>query len=183
MTLYYTGRGDGGSSNLIGGPPIAKDDPVFDIIGDMDELNSFIGVAMLYVNDTAIMRDLTTIQDDIFSISAMLANMRGSTSIEKLRVPETKMLEDEMARLGKSLPELRKFVLPGGSRPSSYLHVARAIARRVERRLVAFRKVHELDNGMVKYANRLSSFLFVAALYMNSEESISEKNPEYGKQR
>lgn len=179
MTTYYTGRGDSGTSNILGGSAMGKDDPVFDAIGEMDELNSFIGISLLYVTDNMIVKDLTEIQDNIFSISAMLANINGSVTIGKLKVPSTEMLEREIARIGATLPELKEFVLPRGGKSASYLHAARAIARRAERKLVSFRKIREFDDGIIKYVNRLSSFLFVAALYVNNSEHVSERNPDY----
>lgn len=179
MTTYYTGKGDHGSSNSIGGARLYKDDTLFNILGDMDELNSYIAVSLLYIKEKKIRKDLDLIQDQLFSISAILASTYSNANIKKVRVPGVGTLESEINRLDKELPELRKFVIPGGSKASSYLHVARAIARRVERKLVSFSKKHRLDDGILKYANRLSSFLFVAALYMNHVDKIKEKSPRY----
>lgn len=179
MTTYYTGKGDEGSSSPIGGAKLYKDDTLFNILGDIDELNSYIAVSLLYINDKEIRKDLDLVQDQLFSISAILASTYSNADIKKVKVPDVNILESEIARMDKELPPLKKFVIPGGGQAASYLHFARALARRVERKMVSLNKEHKLDDGMLKYANRLSSFLFVAALYANHKEKIKEKNPTY----
>lgn len=178
MTQYYTGKGDKGLSSIIGGVKLSKDDVLFDLLGDLDELNSYLAVSLQYINDREIKKDIDTIQDQLFSISAIVA----STYIRKIlktKVPSPDVLEEGISRLGKELPELRKFVIPGGSEASSHLHVARSVARRTERRLVSLHKRLRLTDDTIKYMNRLSSYLFVAALYMNHVNKIKEKNPRY----
>jgi cob(I)alamin adenosyltransferase len=179
MTQYYTGKGDKGTSNTIRGTSISKDSPVFTLLGDLDELNSYLAVSLLHVNDRIIGKDIREIQDQIFSISAFIASFPDEEIITKIRIPGTEMLESEISRMGNELPELRKFVIPGGTAASAHLHVARSIARRTERGLVSYSKEHKLDGKIIKYMNRLSSFLFVSALYANYKEKVGEKNPEY----
>ncbi len=179
MTIYYTGRGDRGSSSAIGGAKLDKDDMLFDFLGEIDELNSYIAVCLLYANKQPVKRYLDAIQDQLFSISAVIANTSNKRGILKARMPKPDILEEGIAELSKGLPELRKFVIPGGSAGSSHLHVARSIARRAERKLVSLHKKQNLYGDAIKYMNRLSSFLFVAALYMNHIEKTKEKNPKY----
>ena len=179
MTVYYTGNGDRGSSGLIGGKSLDKDAVLFDLIGNIDELNSQLALCILHVKDNDIQKDLDTVQDNLFSISAILANSYSQQEISKITIPRFEVLEEEIKRMGGQLPELRKFVIPGGSAASCHLHLARAIARRAERKLVTFNKIRAVDQGISTYMNRLSSFLFVCALYSNHTEKIAEKNPKY----
>ncbi|MGD0510502.1 MAG: cob(I)yrinic acid a,c-diamide adenosyltransferase [Candidatus Micrarchaeaceae archaeon] len=179
MTIYYTGNGDKGKSGLIGGALLDKDDTLFDLIGNIDELNSYIAVCLLHVEDKQIIEDLDLIQDNLFSISAVVANSQNSHEISKVKVPTPELIEKEIARMGADLPELKKFVIPAGCAASSHLHVARAIARRTERNLVRFAKAHGSDLGLSPYMNRLSSFLFVSALYINHTAKVEERNPRY----
>ncbi len=179
MTVYYTKRGDGGTSSAMGGDLLYKDDILFDILGDMDELNSCIAVSLQYIRKPEIKKDLHLVQDNLFSISAIVANTYATKNIRMVKAPDAAFLEREIARLGRELPELKKFVIPGGSKASSYLHVARSVARRTERKLVALHKKRKLDSNIIRYANRLSSFLFVLALYLNHASRIRERNPEY----
>lgn len=179
MTLYYTGKGDKGKSGVIGGASLDKDDALFDLVGNIDELNSYIAVCLLHVEDKQIKEDLDIIQDNLFSISAIIANSQNSHEISKIKVPTPELIEKEIARMGEQLPELTKFVMPGGCAASSHLHVARAIARRTERKLVSFAKAHGSDLQLSPYMNRLSSFLFVSALYLNHENKVEERNPKY----
>jgi cob(I)alamin adenosyltransferase len=180
MTVYYTRNGDKGSSGVIGGTTLDKDHLIFEILGDMDELNSWIAVSLHYINNKRTKKSLETIQDNLFSISAILASSYAKSKNSRIpNLPDPKILEDEIAYMGKALPPLTKFVIPGGGKGASYLHVARTISRRAERKLVALNRKQILDNGLLRYANRLSSFLFVAALYENHLKKIKEKNPKY----
>lgn len=181
MTVYYTGKGDKGSSTAIGSASINKDDPLFDILGNLDELNSILAVCSCYVADVPTKTSLGIVQDNLFSISAIIANSYNKTDTVsgKLEVPDTRILEESINEMSKELPELKKFVIPGGCKAASYLHVARSIARKTERRLVSFHKTHNVDERVLAYVNRLSSFLFVAALYLNHKEDVNEKNPTY----
>ena len=180
MTVYYTGNGDKGSSSIIADKSASKDDIMFDALGDIDELNSCLSVCMLYISDDKLKEDLDTLQDNLFSISALLANIHNKNAEKaNVKLPDSVFLENEINRMGKTLPELKNFVMPGGSKASSYLHVARSIARRAERKTVSLSKQYSIDDNVLKYLNRLSSFLFVAALYLNYKNGIEEKNPRY----
>jgi cob(I)alamin adenosyltransferase len=179
MSTYYTGKGDKGVSSLLGANEISKDDLIFDLLGDIDELNSYIAVCLPYIKDYRIRKDLDLIQDNLFSISAITANINGKAKLKSVKVPNVSILESEIKRLDKHLPQLRKFVIPGGSNASAHLHFARSISRRVERRFVSLQKKNKLNPNILKYMNRLSSFLFVAALYTNHVNRVGEKNPKY----
>ncbi len=181
MSKYYTGNGDDGSSSIMSASRMPKDDPIIEAIGEIDELNSSIGVAAFYIREDEIRKELENVQDDLFSAGASLAYVlnHGASRVEfgESKVQKLESLIDEM---GESLPELKKFVLPGGSRASRYLHLSRSIARRAERSVVHASATYKIEDSVRIYLNRLSSFLFVCALYINSEEGVTESNPRYG---
>ncbi|MGC8587338.1 MAG: cob(I)yrinic acid a,c-diamide adenosyltransferase [Candidatus Micrarchaeia archaeon] len=183
MPKFYTGNGDSGSTGLLGVANVQKSNPIVSAIGDIDELNSSIGMARFYVHNEFVRKELTAIQNDLFSIGAMMASALAVNIPNKVVFGEeaTKRLEDAIAEMSSKLPELKEFVLPGGCEGSVHLHVSRAIARRAERSLVAAAEIYKgkIDANLIKYVNRLSSFLFAAALYLNNVEGIDEMHPVY----
>jgi cob(I)alamin adenosyltransferase len=179
MTIYYTGKGDKGYSSTIGGVRLDKDDLLLDLLGEIDELNSYLAVCQLYANKQPLKKYIDIIQDNLFSMSAVIANTYSKQGIGKAKMPKPDILEEGIAKFSKGLPELKKFVIPGGTISASHLHVARSIARRVERKMVSLNKKQDIYEDAIKYVNRLSSFLFVAALYMNNINGVKEKNPRY----
>lgn len=179
-TVYYTGKGDKGTTNLIGAGSIPKDNPLFFAIGTIDELNSNIGIALFYIHNEKMRSMLEAIQNDLFIMGAELASsLTKDGGIKKLDESKTKHLEADIEELGGSLPELKKFVLPNGCEGAVHLHVARSVARRAERELVVASKGYRISPDVLKYINRLSSFLFVAALYLNKLEGVDERHPNY----
>ena len=180
MAKYYTGRGDDGTTGIISGKRVSKADKLIEAIGDLDELNSAIGVAMSYIDDQTVVAGLRSVQNDIFVLGANLAST-NEQKIDKAQIkPESlSRLEASIRDLGEKAPELKRFVLPGGSRASSHLHLARAMARRAERSVVAAGKEYKVDKAVMAYLNRLSSYLFVAAVYLNARDKISESHPSY----
>lgn len=183
MPRFYTGAGDAGYSGLIGGSKLPKSGEIFEAIGDVDELNSAIGVAITNSTDEHLGDMLQSVQNKLFIIGAELASVahggaRPAKSIGKESVTE---LERGIEELSSGLPELKKFVLPGGSVSGSYLHLARAVCRRAERSVIGAQNSNKsgINAEAVRYLNRLSSFLFVAALYINKKEGVEEQNPTY----
>ncbi len=177
---YYTGNGDNGTTSLIGAEHIPKDNQLFFAIGTLDELNSNIGLALYYIHNEKVRGQLEGIQNDLFSMGAELASMLAKTSNTKTFSEErTSRLEKYIEELGSFLPELKKFVIPGGCEGAVHLHIARAVARRTEREIVAASKSYKVSPAILKYINRLSSYLFVAALYLNKTEGIEERHPSY----
>jgi len=175
--VYYTGKGDDGKSSL-GGPREDKDDPLFELVGDLDELNSQLGVAASILKDQDVLAGITRIQNDLFLIGSMIYfEARGEhRSMDEER---RRWIETEIGRMSSLVPPLNSFVLPGGSPQAAQLHYARAVARRAERRMVSVSKRLQLDQELVRYLNRLSSYLFVAALLENARAGINEKHPSY----
>lgn len=177
MQRFYTGAGDTGATSLLGGPRIKKDSAIIAAIGDSDELNSAIGLAMTNISDSHIAKMLQSVQNDVFIIGAELASGKESKS----RIDSSKIagMEKEIEAISAKLPELKKFVLPGGSAGAASLHMARAVCRRAERSVIAANAESRINPEIIRYLNRLSSLLFVAALHLNRQEGIEEFSPSY----
>ena len=180
MSVYYTGTGDKGETNTLSDKRVSKASGIIEAIGSVDELNSAIGIALCKVNDGSLKKGLESIQNTLFIIGANLASF-SNPNIEKAKInPESvKLLEEGIESMSKELPELKEFVLPGGSDAAASLHLARAIARRAERDIIRASEEHEIDGNAKAYINRLSSYLFVAALYSNYKSGTEEKHPTY----
>lgn len=179
-TIYYTGKGDDGNTGVLSDKRVRKDGILIEAIGNIDELNSAVGVALSHVEGGEVGKQLRSIQNTLFIIGANLASTNGGKIAKAQIKPEAlPELEAAIKDIGNGLPELKKFVLPGGSRASAHLHMARAIARRAERSVVSASKEYKVDRDVVAYLNRLSSYLFAAALYVNHEKGVTESNPSY----
>ncbi|MCH4814558.1 MAG: cob(I)yrinic acid a,c-diamide adenosyltransferase [Saccharolobus sp.] len=167
MTIWYTGTGDKGKTKLPSVGEIWKDDDIVNAIGDLDELNASLGViSSLYPQLREI---IVRVQSDIFSLSSEIAGFNLNFEEDKV-----KWIEEEINNFSKGLPELRNFILPGGHIASSFLHLARTVCRRSERSVVKLLKRNRAKDVHVKYLNRLSSLLFVLALYVNKQENVQE---------
>lgn len=174
LNKIYTRTGDKGTTALVSGPRRLKHDLRVEAYGTVDETNSAIGVARLH---TAGMDTLDAmlfrIQNDLFDLGADLATPDDGEplSYEPLRIVESQVtrLETEIDELNASLEPLTSFVLPGGSAAAANLHMARTICRRAERLMVELSVAESeiVSPAAIKYANRLSDFLFVAARYAN----------------
>jgi len=178
LNRIYTRTGDKGTTALSDGERRPKYDLRIESYGTVDEVNAFIGLARLHSAaipelDGMLMR----IQNDLFDLGADLATpARGKPlPYEPLRIIDSQVarLESEIDELNKSLAPLRSFVLPAGSALAAALHVARTVCRRAERQVVelAERPDEPVFETNIKYLNRLSDFLFVAARYANARES------------
>ncbi len=180
MTIYYTGKGDDGTTGVLSSKRVSKSDVLIDAIGNLDELNSAIGVAMIHTDDNSVSAQLRLIQNDLFVIGANLASSnRKKVGGAQIDAGALARLESAIKSISNKNPELRQFVLPGGSEAAASLHLARAVARRAERSVVAAGGSYKVEKGVIAYLNRLSSYLFAAALYMNHVEGIKESHPTY----
>ena len=180
LNKIYTRTGDDGTTALVTGPRRLKHDLRVDAYGTIDETNSTIGVARLHTAgmpelDAMLMR----IQNDLFDLGADLAAPEtGETlSYEPLRVIEVQVtrIEGEIDHLNANLDPLKSFILPGGSPAAAHLHLARTVARRAERIMVELSRFEgeTIDEPALKYINRLSDFLFVAARFANDGDRKS----------
>jgi cob(I)alamin adenosyltransferase len=174
LNRIYTRTGDDGTTGLATGERRPKHDLRIDAYGTVDETNACIGLARLHgASDPEVDAMLGRIQNDLFDLGADLATPNDGQALayEPLRIVEAQVdrLEREIDELNAHLPPLRSFVLPGGSPASAALHLARTVCRRAERLTVelARKEGEAVSAPAVKYLNRLSDFLFVAARYLN----------------
>lgn len=175
LNRIYTRTGDDGTSGLVDGSRLAKGDALFAAMGDVDEANSAIGLAVLAV-DGDIAGRLVTIQNDLFDLGADLATPAGSgpdpfhPGEMDLRIvaSQVERLEQEIDAMNETLAPLKSFILPSGGEAAARLHIARAITRRAERSAVAAREGRLINPLALAYLNRLSDWLFVAARHVNA---------------
>lgn len=160
----YTKTGDDGTTGLIGGTRIPKDDIRLDAYGSVDELNSFLS---LLVVENLEAHDAVFIQDTqhlLFRIGSCLATDISVTE-PGFPIPVTKgklqSIEIEIDNISANLPVVHKFVIPGGNRTSSLCHVCRSVCRRTERNVIKVSKIYKVDKGILIFLNRLSDYLFV----------------------
>lgn len=172
LNKIYTKTGDDGTTGLVNGPRRLKSDLRVEAYGVIDETNAAIGVARLEtINDETLDKMLERIQNDLFDLGADLATPQYVPDGHALRIVSQQVirLEKEIDQLNNTLSPLTSFVLPGGSKASAYLHLARTIARRAERIIVALHHIETIGKEAIHYINRLSDFLFVAARYTNDQ--------------
>ena len=167
--------GDSGKTKILGAHDVEKDNATIEAIGSVDELNSFVGLAIHKIRDSETRDILKSVQGDLFTIGAELA---GSTKREdkstNLDPEHVIKLEGHIFHLDNTLEPLSNFILPGGSEDSSLLHVARSVCRRAERRVVALKKEKIVNDDIVKYLNRLSYLFFLLARQANERKGVDE---------
>lgn len=157
----YTRTGDEGTTALIGGTRVDKDDERIDAYGTVDELNSWIGLIRDQKIDNHSFKILVEIQDRLFTIESLLAQGPGDFKLPKINEGDIVLLENEMDAMNEHLPPVTKFILPGGNTIVSYCHIARTVCRRAERILIKLNRKFPIDTLSLKYVNRLSDYLFV----------------------
>ncbi|DBA00863.1 TPA: hypothetical protein N0F65_008506 [Lagenidium giganteum] len=180
----YTKTGDKGTSQLFSGERRPKDDDVFNALGDTDELNAQIGMAVEHTraaHHEYLPPKLEQIQSRLFDVGACIATPLTTASQSKKNragafdEANVDQLEHWIDEMEENLPPLKTFILPsGGGLASTQLHVARAVCRRAERRVVKLGAAGDVDASVMKYLNRLSDFLFVAARFAAFTESKEE---------
>jgi cob(I)alamin adenosyltransferase len=176
LNKIYTRTGDSGTTALGSGERVAKYDLRVEAYGTVDETNAAIGLARLHTRDAEPELDvmLARIQNDLFDLGADLCfpsdtkDERGRLQVADALVVR---LEGEIDELNQALDPLRSFILPGGTPAASFLHLARTVSRRAERLMVALtsRPDEPVGDAALRYINRLSDFLFVAARYANGK--------------
>lgn len=170
LDKIYTRGGDEGKTSLGNGDRVKKYNLRVDTYGDFDEASSAIGIAIIYSsNETRNM--LRNIQNDLFDLGADLS-VPSNLKKKVLRVndDQVKYLEDSIDLMNESLEDLNSFILPGGSKSSSFLHFARCVVRRAERKLSKLIEDEDVNRIVLKYINRLSDFLFVASRFENKND-------------
>ena len=171
MAKIYTRRGDDGSTGLFGGPRVRKDDLRVAAYRDVDELNSALGMAREEVLAQVDLRALVdALQSELFTLGAELATPdadQAPKEVPRITDAHVARLEQEIDRLTGELPEMKNFILPGGSRAGAALHLCRTICRRGERKVVSLAESSPVSAQALAYLNRLSDLLFVMARAAN----------------
>ena len=172
LDKIYTKGGDKGKTSLVGGSRVSKSNDIIDAIGNVDELNALLGLVVCDLKKPFI-STLKDIQNDLFDIGADLAtpiNKKGTA----LRINKDYIvyIEKEIDKINNNLPPLNSFVLPGGSKISSIIHLARTVNRRCERSVVKLNEKQKVNIEVLKYLNRLSDYLFVLARALNKKEVL-----------
>jgi cob(I)alamin adenosyltransferase len=173
LTRIYTRTGDDGSTGLADGRRAPKDDPRIEVLGCLDEVNSQLGVVMASLdgNDPAdIPSELSLVQHRLFDAGAELA----APGMERISADDVRRLEAALDAHNDQLPPLREFILPGGKAAAAQCHLARAVCRRAERRLVAFGRGERINAHTLQYLNRLSDLLFVFARVLGRQDGAEE---------
>lgn len=170
LSKIYTRTGDKGETGMADGRRLSKDHSQVNAIGDVDELNSQIGLLIAEVNNQAMQDKLNRIQHILFDLGAELT-MPEYTAIEAAQVT---FLEQYLDQLNEKLKPLDEFILPGGCRSAAVAHVARAVCRRAERSLVTLSHEQTLNTQLMAFVNRLSDLLFVVARQCCVDENVPE---------
>jgi len=168
LTKIYTRGGDAGMTSLATGERRPKHDPRIEANGAVDEASSALGVARLHLSEAAAAA-IGRIQNDMFDLGADLSTPDGLDGALRIVDAQVERLEREIDALNERLRPLDSFVLPGGSPGAAHLHVARAAARRAERKATALATVETVNPAAIKYLNRLSDLLFQMARHANDD--------------
>ncbi len=166
MAKIYTRRGDDGSTGLFGGPRVRKDDLRVSAYGDVDELNSALGVAREELPEGDLRSLVDSLQSELFTLGAQLATPDAGAApkeVPRIAAEHVERLEREIDRLSEELPPMKNFILPGGSRAGAALHLCRTVCRRAERKVVELAECAPVSPEALAYVNRLSDLLFVMA--------------------
>lgn len=170
LSKIYTRTGDKGTTGLGDGSRINKDSLRVEAMGDVDELNSVIGIMLTEAVPNDLISALTKIQHDLFNVGAEIC-IPGYIILQQSRIAD---LEHIIDTLNEHLPPLKEFILPGGTKAAAYCHLARTVCRRAERKLVELHRNEKVTDISLQYLNRLSDLLFVMCRTINKEAGVSD---------
>ena len=172
----YTKFGDKGNTALLGGVVTTKDDPRVEAYGSVDELNAVLGIVIAFNDIEEVGKSLIQIQNDLFVVGAELASKTPPSANNPLYTKRASEMEKEIDSMDKEIPELKNFILPGGSKTASLLHLARTICRRTERTIVALSKSkgETVNPDIIIYINRLGDLIFTQARFVNYKKNEKE---------
>lgn len=170
LSKIYTRTGDDGTTGLGDGSRVAKDSARVEAYGSVDEANSAIGMVLAAAVPDTIRACLTDVQHDLFELGGELC-IPGHSAVTEAYIDR---LEHDLDKFNGDLPRLKEFILPGGGQAAAACHLARAIVRRAERRVLSLASVEDVRPEIVKYLNRLSDLLFVIARVLARKESGQE---------
>lgn len=180
ITKVYTKTGDSGVTSLVFGERVSKDSQRVEAYGEVDELNSVIGIVRTRLKNKKIDRILTRIQNDLFIMGADLASTDSDKAL-RLKKSRVKFLEKQIDYYLLQLEPLKEFILPHGSEACGFTHLARTVARRAERKVVTLMKEEKLNINILIYLNRLSDLFFVIARVVNKSDGYTESYVDFTK--
>lgn len=169
ITRIYTRSGDKGRSSLGDGTRRKKSDLRFETIGNVDEVNAYFGLILLEVAEP-LQKLIRRIQNDLFDLGADLAVPQGEAL--RIDISQIEFLEDQIDMFNDELDPLDSFILPGGTKASALMHVARTVTRRAERAMVQLNEYELVNGNALKYLNRLSDLLFVLCRHLNDNGKL-----------
>ncbi|AXJ13846.1 cob(I)yrinic acid a,c-diamide adenosyltransferase [Streptococcus pluranimalium] len=168
----YTRVGDKGFTSVIGGEKLAKDSDRVRAYGELDELNSYLGFAIGFIEDSKIVSELFEVQKLIFDCGSDIADPKRLQ--QRISQENIDWLEERIDIYSKIPEEVESFILPGGSHAGASLHVCRTIARRAERSIVTFQWVNDLAKEDLKFVNRLSDYFYALARVLNKNDNYDD---------
>lgn len=179
----YTKMGDNGETGLVGGTRVSKADARIDLYGEVDELNSWVGMAITHLDKTKFdseIKYLKKVQCYLFDLGSNLAcesEQREKFKLPKLNEVVVSELEKKIDELDSACPKLKNFILPGGSSSAASLHLCRTVCRKIERKMIQFKLQHqeELPIHAAPFMNRLSDFFFVLSRFVNIKLGVTEE--------
>jgi cob(I)alamin adenosyltransferase len=172
----YTRTGDDGTTSLFGGVRVKKNNVRVEAYGTVDELNAVLGIVRAVSKDEKINKIIQTVQNLLFTLGADLATPFDvkSPKLKRIGDEDIKLVENFIDELEAELEPLKNFILPGGVLLSSVLHLARAVCRRAERRIISLSEVEKINEKVIPFVNRLSDLFFVLARYANKIEGVDD---------
>jgi cob(I)alamin adenosyltransferase len=180
ITKVYTRAGDNGETSLVGGKRVSKASLRVEAYGDIDELNSVLGVARAEIDDAEVDEVLRRIQNQLFTLGADLASP-AEVAVPRVNSEWVPHIEQLIDHFNAQLPPLEEFILPGGRRGAALLHLARTVCRRAERHTVALSHQEPVGEAASVYINRLSDLLFVLARLVNRRRGGAEEQVVFQK--
>lgn len=177
LMKIYTKTGDKGTTSLIGGTRVPKNNIRLEAYGSVDELNSYLGLVRAFDIDAALKEELVAIQQVLFMVGGNLATDRTVNDIRPVLLLEDadiERMEKAIDRMDAELPPLTSFILPGGDQAAACCHIARTVCRRVERRILDMGAEYEVEEIVLRYINRLSDYLFMLARKLAFDAGVEE---------
>jgi len=171
----YTKTGDSGQTSLFGGKRIAKHHIRIEAYGSTDELNAHIGLLLQYDLNEGTRQQLIDVQHKLFNIGSLLATDPAKNApIQEIQIESIQTMEQWIDQMDEHLPELKNFILPGGSLGAAQAHVCRVVCRRAERVVVALNELEGVNQQLLSYLNRLSDYFFMLSRYLTAESGGTE---------
>lgn len=165
----YTKTGDKGQTGLYDGTRIDKDSMRVESYGTIDELDSSLGFARNFIEDTEVVEIVYKIQRDLFDVAAQLATIDKSRIPKEITEDKVKYLEEIIDLYIEKIPKIDKFIIPGSNKACAALHVSRTICRRAERRILTLSRHEEVSPMLIKYVNRLSDCIYAMARFLETD--------------